>query len=433
MSTFPPPGTRARWPSFVGLFIALLGLVGAWFEPVTHPRLSAFRIGIELSPNLPAWLVFFFSYGLIGFLLCLWGVFAVKDYNVSSSARAACSLLLLGLLFYVQLALGRPVWIETAMEGAIDFTRTMNFANKYDMPIAYLISPGGGMGVVQEGWLDRFQVALIVLRYGWYWYMFGAGLLLFSSLLPGVVPLRVRRTLRPVFGIFLLALIFMSAGPVWAQLEARWGDQAAARGALTEAEHHYRRAIACDEWFRVRPSMYLKIGALRFQQGDRLSPESLLYQGVQTGADLDYESAMDQFRRALPTRDATLAALVRRVMADLAMGNGLSSYAQGQQGEARDNWTEALHLRPQQVAAYYMIAQADMDLSEWEEAGSFYQKVLPQSSNIQIRAAAVAGMGDSAYRLGDVTQARKFYFKSLIIEPEMNYRVLKALSEYYYR
>ena len=142
---------------------------------------------------------------------------------------------------------------------------------------------------------------------------------------------------------------------------------------------------------------------------------------------------MNDFQQALSTRDEILAELLRREIADMAMQSGVNSYEQGQQGLARQQWMAAVQAQPNQVAAYYMIGRADMDLSNWQEASDFFRRVLPQTNSAQIRAAATASLGDCFYRAGNIGQARQDYLRALVIEPDLNYRTLKSLSEYYYR
>jgi tetratricopeptide (TPR) repeat protein len=142
---------------------------------------------------------------------------------------------------------------------------------------------------------------------------------------------------------------------------------------------------------------------------------------------------MFYYAQALETKDPVLAALVRRNMADRAMQEGLASYKSGQQGEARRDWLQAVQLEPHQVAAYYLLGRADMDLSNWDEGASFFQQVLPNSTNKQIRASAVCGWGDCYYKAGKIGPARSEYLRSLVVEPDLNYRSLKSLVEYYFK
>jgi len=436
MSTSPSEA-KASENGFIllGIALAFLSLFGGWFDPATSPRLSAFQIGLCQETSLPAAPFNLISFGTVGSLFCLLAWLSVRRKNSRMLALAALALFFLGIDCVIQVAISQPLWLETGLRGTNDFQNIMSFANQYSIDTGYDAVPDNGVSVTPSttNLLDRLVAAYDCLSYGWLWFTVAAGVCLFSSFWVTADRGPLFSSLGAVYlllGLIILAQIIL---PVIGQYDLWIGDRAAVADDLPRAERDYRQAIALDEWYRLQPTAYLKIGALHSSEGDHASPAARLYDGINLIDRKFYLEGMDQLTQASTADDRVLAALVRRKIADLSLTQALSFYSKGAQGEACLELKRALQNDPRQVAACYMLGKANADGSTMDQALDWYLKAQQRTNLPVLRAVCLSAMGDCYYKMGQVAKARDYYLESFKVDKNTNYRAAKSLIDDYYQ
>jgi len=430
-SPSPTPNLERRVALF-GALLAFLALFAGWFDPATTPRLSAWQIGIGQEPEIPGAFQLF-SFGTVGLILCGLIVFAAWRPHRTGLILASATLLFLGLDCFLQIAVIRPEWIEEAKNGATDFRYTMGFANSYSIPEAYSVAPNDGILLTDGALPDRFAATYSCLNYGWYGFLLG-GLLSLGAAFSFVG--QEEYLLRPLWLWALLCLVILAGqltGPLAGEYYLWNGDLAAARDDIGQAEREYRHAIALDGWYRVRPELYLKIGALRQSHGDNLSAEARFFLGEDLISRGSYELGMYWLDLARITDGPDLARQVSCEIAKLSLIQGNRYYKLGSLGAAMDEWRRSIQAQPRQVAPYYMLGMTSMDLASPDQARKWLLRAQSYSTLPVVGSLCWAAIGDTYYKSGELDKARTCYFKSTQAYSELNYRALKSLIDDYFK
>jgi tetratricopeptide (TPR) repeat protein len=436
MSTSPSKA-KACEGGFIllGIGLVFLSLFGGWFDPATSSRLSAFQIGLWQGTSLPAAPFNLISYGTVGALFCLLAWRSVHRQNIRLLSMAMLVLFFLGIDCLIQIAISHPTWIESGLRGTADFQNTVNFANHYSIDTDYNVPPNYGVTVAPSTatLFDRLGAAYACLSYGWVWFTVASGACLFSIFWMTTDRGPLFSSLGSVYLVLGLILLVQISLPVIGQYDMWLGDRAAVADDLPNAEHHYQQAIALDEWYRLQPTAYLKIGALQSSEGDHTSPAACFYDGINLIDREFYLEGMDKLTQTSAADDRILAALVRQKIADLALVHAEAVYSKGAQGEACVELERALQNQPDQVAAYYMLGQAHADGFTMDQALDWYHKAEQQTQLPVLRAICLSAMGDCYYKMGQPAKARDYYLASSKMNENMNYRSEKSLIDDYYR
>ncbi len=427
------PKPISRWGYPIGLALAFLATFGAWYDPASFARVNAWHVGLWQSCDIPLPSLKLLSFGFAALLVIVLGVLSWRREDNRAMFTMSSILVFLAISCYIQFSVTRSSWLEYAIEGATDFQNTMYFANQLNAPLSFDNLPDNGITFKEEGILDRLLAGIYCLSYGWMLFFFASLGAHFSAWRGFAEYQGTRKPLLRLGWIFALLLLLQVAFPFVAQFEVAAGDHAAAQEKPKVAESYYRRAIANDEWYRLQPTLFLKIGQLRQSLGDDSSPTARLYLAQENAANGFYERAMDYLQSTDVSQDPSISHVLRTEIAQLATIQGEAFYQQAQFGAALHEWTLAYQAKPKQVAIYYMLGQVSFDLANYPEARQWYVLGKHQSGISVSQAVFLAGMADTYYHNGAPGTARAYYLKSFNVYYENNFRSIKSLVDDYFR
>ena len=136
---------------------------------------------------------------------------------------------------------------------------------------------------------------------------------------------------------------------------------------------------------------------------------------------------MFHFNQAMEKGSEAQAYVAKNRLGWLYIYNGLTNYKTGNRGEAIAVWKKAIEVNPAQHQAHYYLAKAYFDMGLYEEAVQENQKFLKRSYNTIFNAGVYANLGDCYSKLQDHQKAREFYYRSLALDDEQNYRAWMGL------
>ena len=443
---------KSPWGYTFGLVLAFLATFGGWYDPASFNRVNAWHFGIWQSCDLPIPSFKLFSFGVLVTVVVLLAWRSRRLGDVRGMFAMTAILLFIAAAFYVQVAFTRSSWLDAAIKGAADFENAVFVADSLNSPLSYdsvpdpgtsipardlvetLFSESGRTSAVPEDDLvGRFFAARPTMTYGWILYLAGSALAFFSAwrMLPNDAP--ARRLSRNLLLIFSLILVFQVLSPFIAESYVIRGDRAAATDRPQDAEHDYRRAIAWDEWYGLQPTLFLRIGQLRESHGDKDSPTARLYLAEENSANGAYPVAMDLLEKTDISQDPAMAAVWHDEISELSLFQGQTDYSAGEIGSARHEWLRSAQAKPDQVAVYYLLGQADTYLANYPEARWWYAQGQSRSGVTVTRALCLTGTGDTYYLKGQAGIARSYYLASLQAFFDDNYRTAKSLVDDYFR
>jgi tetratricopeptide (TPR) repeat protein len=413
--------------------MALVGLLPLWFDPVCTPGFDAFTFpllgGSRMWPHLFTPL----TYAWPALVLCVVGYVSWRRGWRNVVLWSIFFLALLGVTFFLEITCWEPSWLRAALDGGSDFQRCYTFEVVNTLPDSVEGVPAQGLTGVVDGLWMRFNSGWAAVSYGWYFFMFSL-LLCFAA---GFARFNFWVPLKSSF-LLAVTILVLSVGvqvwrPVYAEIQIAAGASAEAKGDLEAAIKHFRRAIAVDQWNRLQPSVYSRIGALYEVQGLHDKPEYHVYRAIRYSEDANIEQSLFEWRQALQGAKPALATVIAGEMNTLTGLYAAQLYGRGAIGEARTMLEIATSVLPRQLSGYYLGGMCCYQLADYYTAIGRYKEALLHTTEPSITADIRSCLGDCYFKLGDIETARRYYLASVAADNEHNFRALKSLTEAYYK
>jgi tetratricopeptide (TPR) repeat protein len=429
-------GAKSRLRHRVGevcFGMVFLGLILLWFDPVCTPGFDAFTFPLLGPARIWPQLFTPLSFALPATILCLAGYLSWRRGWRTAVFWSVFLLWLLGLTFFLKITCWEPSWLKAAINGGTDFQRTYKFEVVETLPDVVAGEPYQGLTGTIDGLGARLAAGHAAISYGWYLFMFST-LLCFVA---GFARFNFWPVLRSNF-LFVVAVFALVTGlqiwrPVYAEVQIAAGSRAESQGRVAGAIAHFRRAIAVDEWNRLQPSVYVKIGALYEQLRQVNQPEYHIYRAIQFSEVASMQQALFEWDEAMRGANPRLVPLIRRGIVDLTQVYGAQLYALGEIGEARRMLEISVLNEPQQLTGYYLGGMCCFEMGEYYAAADRFKQALSHTAEPSIIADIRCCLGDTYFKIGDIETARRYYLGSVAADNEHNFRGLKSLTEEYFK
>ncbi|MBV8485172.1 MAG: tetratricopeptide repeat protein [Verrucomicrobia bacterium] len=413
--------------------MVFVGLIPLWFDPVCTPGFDAFTFPLLGSARMWPHLFTPLSYGLLGTILCVVGCISWRRGWRTAVLWTIFFLFLLGVTFLLEISCWEPSWLRAAVDGGTDFQRCYKFEVVQTLPDTVEGVPEQGLTGVVDGLFLRLGTGVAAISYGWYYFLFSLLLCFVAGFARFNFWPALKASFLPALVILVLCVGVQVWQPIYGELQVAAGSDAAAKGDLDAAIHHFRRAIAVDKWNRLQSGVYSRIGAVYEAQGQRDKPEYHLYRALRYSQAANIEQALFEWQQALPQAEGALSDVIRREIVNLTMVYGAQLYTRGQMGDAKRMLEIATTVWPQQLSGYYLDGMCYFELADYYTAIGRFKEALLHTSEPSLIADIRSCLGDCYFKLGDVETARRYYLASIAADNEHNFRGLKSLTETYYK
>jgi tetratricopeptide (TPR) repeat protein len=413
------------WLLITGSLLIVGSAVLKWIQfPFSH-NVSGLKLSLLHDPGiLPHSTPF--SVAFLGLLVLFVGIMLLRRYTIVLSLAAAI-LVMLWTIVPAQIAFREPSMLRR-LTYELEVLPVLNAFTK-----DYLSQNYGSPELVPKrlfvysAW-GRFEAAWSFLRLGWYF--FGLGAILVGAYALGRLPAARWRTAIALLCLPVGALLIILIPPVIGQHYFISGILAATGGRNQEAIADFREAMRWDRWHAQDIDLYATIGQLQKQAGISFgSPERHIRRAVELRNANEYESAIFEFSRAMGGGGGVLAATAAREAAVTRMTFGLALYHARGIGAAVTNWELALAEDPSLIYILPYLARGYYDLGRYQagiDAAKQWAKLIKEHSFALATAYSLAG--DCYAKLGDDTEARRYYTLSLAADPILNYWALTGLA-----
>ncbi len=419
------------WP--LGFALVAFGLLLPWFDPVTTPRFNALNFPFAHSAYLWPGHFVFFSYGTAAIVVAALG-FAAWWMKKGLAVFCAGSLLLLGgMTFFLQITSWEPTWLKMALEGGEDFQHCYNLEAAYSIPNAVIHSPAGALLLPVEALATRFSAGVASVGAGWVFFAVGAIWICAA----GLYQMNDWTQLKLVLPALAVLVGVLAALQLWrptaAERHLASAEIKEARGALADAARDVRQAMDIDEWQRLQPASFVRLGTLyqKMHLPDR--PESLFARAVGFQSRGLIPQALFNYGRAAEGGDPQVRRVALLEKARLAAHYASSLFKAGVIGGACRYWLVSIEAAPDKINGFFGAGRAFRDMADYSSAIKYFELVFRKTSQPNLLADAESELGDCWYRLGDPATARKYYMASRKWADRANFRALKTLTESYYQ
>jgi tetratricopeptide (TPR) repeat protein len=412
------------WLAIAGTFFVVGSTVLKWIESPFTSDLKGLQIPIFHPPTLLPHMTLL-SFGIIGILILVAGLF-VSRYSLIVAGATAAILLTIFALVPAQIAFIQPTMLQRLTEE--DQTMPLeNSFNKKDLPQNY-----GAAEIIPKrmtlysAW-GRFVAAWSFLRLGWYCFGLGAALIAVYAL----SKLRGQRGVITLacLGLPLAALAIVALPALVGQLYFSRGALAKAEGRNEDAIANFRTSMRWDTWNALSIDLYGTIGELqKLANISYDSPERHISTALAMEKLSNYEQAV--FELDLAARDGGRVAIAaRREAARAHILLGLALYNANGYGGAISNWQQALVEDPDQVYELPYLARAYYNVGNFEASIDTVIKLVPYvRDHNQSLADAYSLAADSSAKIGRFDDARDYFNLSLAVDPIENYWALTGLA-----
>jgi tetratricopeptide (TPR) repeat protein len=408
----------------IGSFLVAGSIVLKWVQSPFSQNYNGIKLSLLRDPGVTPHLTLF-SVGVLG-LLVLIGALIFLRKSGTLLGLAAAVLMTLWVVTPMQIAYRQPSMLRR-LTYELEVVPALTIFTKNYLPQNYGSPELVPKRLVLYSAWGRLDAAWSFLRLGWY--CFGAGaLLIFCYAISRLPTGRLGTTLLllclPV-GAFLIILAPAAIG----QHYYSSGMLARTRGRNQEAISDFRKAMRWDSWHSRDIELYGTIGQLQKQAGvDFKSAERHIDRALQLRMANEFEQAIFEFGLASEGGGA-LAAAARKEAVITRVALGLALYQAGGVGGAVNNWEVALAEDPSQIYVLPYLTRGYYDLGRYHqgiEVGNRLAKLIRQHR--YVLANAYSMIADCYARLGDDVSARRYYFRSTVADPVMNYWALTGLA-----
>ena len=416
-----------------GFALVAIGLLFPWFDPVTTPRFNALNFPIAHSAYFWPGHFAFFSYGTAAIIVTGLG-FAAWCMKKDLAVFCVGLLLLMGAMtFFLQIISWEPTWLKMALEGGEDFQHCYHLEVAYSIPNIFVRSPARGLLAPVEALSGRFWAGTASLGSGWV--CFCAGALWICA--AGVSQMKEWTRLKIVLLGFAILVVLLGALQLWRPIAAERllasAEMKETRGAFPDAAKDVRRAMAIDEWQRLRPASFVQLGNLYQKMNLPDRPEVLFARALVFQSRGLTEEALFYYGQAADEGDPELRRVALVEKAELASRYAATLYKQGRIGEASRYWLISMEAVPDRSNGFFGAGRASLDMADYSMAIKYFETVFHKTSQPCLLSDIENDLGDCWYRLGDPNLARKYYAASRKRHVRSNFRALKTLTESYYR
>jgi len=416
-----------------GFALVAVGLLFPWFDPVTTPRFNGLNFPFAHSAYLWPRHFVFFSYGSAAIVIAALGFAAWWTEKGLAVFCAGALLLLGGMTFFLQITSWEPTWLKAALDGGDDFQHCYHVEVASSLPNAVVFSPARGLLAPVEALADRFSAGVASVAAGWTIFIFGA----IWICVAGAYQTRDWARLRFVLPTFAVVALLLGALQLWRPIVAERylasSQISETRGAFTDAEKDVRRAMAIDEWQRLRPASYVQLGTLYKKMGLADRPETFFSRAVDLQARGLVPEALFEYGRAANGGDLELRRVALTEKARLASHYASTLYKKGVTGDACRYWLVSIEAKPDEINGRFGAARAFHDMADYWLAIKYFEQIFTKTSQPCLVADIANELGDCWYKLGHSDTARKYYMASRKWHDRVNYRALKTLTESYYK
>jgi tetratricopeptide (TPR) repeat protein len=416
-----------------GFALVGVGLLFPWFDPVTTPRFNALNFPFAQPAYLWPRHFVFISYGSAALVIAALAFAAWWTERGVAVFCAGALLLLGGMTFFLQVTSWEPTWLKAALDGGQDFQHCYHAEMVSTLPNAVVFSPARGLLAPVEALADRFSAGTSAVGAGWIIFMFGALWICAAGAYQTKDFARLRFVL-PAFAFFGLLLGALQVWrPIVAERYLASSRISETRGAFADAEKDVRRAMAIDEWQRVRPPSFVQLGILYKKMGLPDRPETFFSHAVDLEARGLVPEALFEYTRAANGGDPGLRRVALIEKGRLASHYASTLYKKGVPGEACRYWLVSIEANPQAINGSFGAARAFHDMAEYWIAIKYFEQIFTKTSQPCLIADIANDLGDCWYKLGHSDKARNYYMASRKWHDRVNYRALKTLTESDYK
>ncbi|MBV8358405.1 MAG: hypothetical protein JO189_10775, partial [Deltaproteobacteria bacterium] len=225
--------------------------------------------------------------------------------------------------------------------------------------------------------------------------------------------------------------------PVAAQRSLVKAVNVAGEGRAAQAITLYNQAIRLDGWYARDLRMYERIGAIDAQFGRKSTAdfyvhyaETMLSQNEDILAET--QPPIEGFRAAIGIYDklaenGRICALARMRAVELMTEYGAQLFATGAFGSAVYAWQQALARDPDMWLAKFYLSRGYLAVGDYEKATHEARGLLENTSDPVLRSVLFIDLGDAYTELGDLKSAHLAYYKSYILNYDVNQRGLASL------
>lgn len=413
-----------HWLLISGSILVAGSIVLKWVQSPFSHNYSGIKFSLLRDPGVMPH-ISLFSVGVLGFLVLVGALLFLRK-SAPLLALAAATLMTLAVITPMQISFRQPsilrrLTYELEVVPALTvFTKTylsQNYGSPELVPKKLVLYSAWG----------RLNAAWSFLRLGWYCFSAGA-LLIFIYAIRRLPSGRLTMTLLLIclpLGAFLIVLTPAAIG----QHFYSNAMLARTRGRNQEAIANFRKSMRWDRWHARDIELYGAIGQLQKQAGvDFGSPERHVDRALQLRIANEYEQAIFEFGLAGEGGGA-LAAAARKEAALTRITFGLALYQAGGIGGAVNNWELALAEDPSLIYALPYLVRGYYDLGRYRDGIAAAERLAKLIRDHPFVVANVYSMiGDCYARLGEDVLARRYYSRSVVADPIMNYWALSGLA-----
>jgi tetratricopeptide (TPR) repeat protein len=333
--------------------------------------------------------------------------------------------LFLSFLFFYQTSLKKPIWLETFSDQNQQLIEIGKFTNDYLAP--YREATGSTVWTHLRIVLipDQMIALLSFLSTGWYFLTIG-GVLLTAGSFVCRFPRR-REILIAFLIVFIICSSVLFAPFIVGEYLLIRGDRYRIQGLYTQALSDYLKAGQYNPGLEYHTSYRLNIGEV-YESLERVEKADYhLFQGSVLESEQKDQEAVFQYYQAMEKGSIAQAYVAKNRLGWLYIYSGLNNYKTGNRGEAITVWKKAIEVDPAQLQTHYYLAKAYFEMGLYEEAIQENKKFLKRSYNTIFNADVYANLGDCYSKLQDHQKAREFYYRSLALDDDQNYRAWMGL------
>lgn len=412
------------WLLFMGCFLVLLSVVLKWVQSPFSQNISGLKFSFLHDPGVTPHLTLF-SPGIMGVIVLGIGLLLLRKLPFVLGLAAAI-LMMFWAIVPAQIAFRQPSMLRRLTYEL----QVMPLQNVFAKD--YLLQNYGSPEVVPKqlvlysAW-GRFVAAWSFLRLGWYCFGLGA-FLIGAYAIAQMSSGRLTRVLT-LLCLPLGALVILLIPPAIGQHYFTAGAKAAAHGRNQEAIDGYRKAIRWDGWHAHDIDLYASIGTLQKQAGlSPRSPERHVARAVDLRGKSEFEAAIFEFSRAAEGGGA-LAATAGRELAVTRLSLGLALYRAGGISSAITNWELALVEDPTLIYVLPFLARGYYDVGRYQAGIETAQRLARLIKDHKFALAdAYSTAADCYAKLGQNAEARRYYARSIAVDPILNYWALRGLA-----
>jgi tetratricopeptide (TPR) repeat protein len=395
------------------------------FRAIAVPLLEPIVLGVKNTQGFHARSIGAVLLGIaaVAMLLILLRAHRRIFFWLGAAVAAICLSFTMHIVF-------RDVSSVDALLDQRDQAKSINsFSQQYLRGVSSFLQPDKEL--TTDTLLDRVSAVNGFLGFG-YWAALGGGVLLMAGAFR-------KRGGRPLLPDALLLLVaggafagFYAARGVQSERHREAADRSLARGRYAEALEGYAAAAGGDPNLGFNQSFAYNVGSAAWALHRTDLPEYHVYLGDNLLSTKDYEGAEAEYDRA-----AALAgnpALIAKKRIVTRMRAGLSHYSHGRTQDAVTSWSRTLEVDPGQVAAYFFLTKAyvDVDGRDQTKAIGMGNTVLDITGEKLIRGDTYNLLGDAYYKQRDYQKAREMYKTSneqfIMVKKIINFESMKGLQ-----